>query len=156
MRDAEDLVLILKSKRLHISTAESCTGGKIASAIVDMSGASSVFDRGYITYANEAKEDILNVQHKTLEEFGAVSKETAIEMAKGCALVSNADISIVSTGIAGPEGGTKEKPVGLVYIACYYRDAVYVEKHLYHGNRNDIRRKATASAVKLALQTLKR
>ena len=138
--NAQSVIDILKEKNLTLSTAESCTGGMIGELITSVSGASEVYGFGFITYANEAKEKILGVKHETLEEFGAVSEETAREMALGAKKVSGSDIAVSVTGIAGPGGGTKEKPVGLVYTAICYGEAVKVTKLLLKGDRDAVRR----------------
>ena len=113
----EKCVELLLERKLTLTTAESCTGGMVASRIVDVPGASGTLMQGIVTYSNEAKEKYLGVKHETLKEFGAVSSETAEEMALGAVWVAGADVGIATTGIAGPGGGTPEKPVGLVYIA---------------------------------------
>lgn len=138
--NAEAVVKILKEKNLTLSTAESCTGGMIGELITSVSGASEVYGFGFITYANEAKEQILGVKHETLEKFGAVSEETAREMALGAKRVSGSDISVSVTGIAGPGGGTKEKPVGLVYTAICCNNKVEVTKLLLKGDRESVRK----------------
>ena len=107
----------LKEKKFFITTAESCTGGLLAKTLTDVAGSSAYFDRGFITYSNSAKQEILGVKPKVLEEFGAVSEPVAKEMAEGALKNSHAHISIAITGIAGPDGGTKDKPVGTVCIA---------------------------------------
>lgn len=146
----EDVTVnLLKKHNLRLSTAESCTGGLLAGRIVNVSGASVVFHEGYITYSNEAKEKILNVDKAVLEEFGAVSQETAQQMARGCAKVSFSDIGIATTGIAGPEGGTVDKPVGLVYIAAYFKGKVKIEKYGFKGSREKIRQNTVARAIGL-------
>ncbi|MDE6904272.1 MAG: CinA family protein [Lachnospiraceae bacterium] len=145
----EKVAALLKEKGLKVTTAESCTGGLIAGTLVNVSGISSHFEEGYITYSNEAKERLLGVSHETLEKFGAVSRETAKEMALGARLKAGADISIVSTGVAGPEGGTKEKPVGLVYLGCAFGDEVAVERHVFPGNRWEVRYASTQAALQL-------
>jgi len=132
----------LLEKNLTIATAESCTGGLIASKLVDYPGISKVFKEGFVTYSNEAKIKRLNVKEETLEKYGAVSSQTAEEMAKGAALAAETDIGLAVTGIAGPEGGTHEKPVGLVYIAIYHRNQTYVRKSNYPGGRNIIRERS--------------
>ena len=138
--DVQSVIDILKEKNLTLSTAESCTGGMIGELITSVSGASEVYGFGFITYANEAKEKILGVKHETLEKFGAVSEETAREMAIGARKVSGSDISVSITGIAGPGGGTKEKPVGLVYTAICYGNNVEVKKLLLKGDREAVRK----------------
>lgn len=132
-----------------LSSAESCTGGLVAGTLINAPGISSAYKEGFITYSNEAKEKRLGVSSVTLEQFGAVSEQTASEMAKGCALNANTDFSIVTTGIAGPGGGTKEKPVGLVYLGCYAKGQVVVDKRIYDGNREQIRKQAVNDALKL-------
>lgn len=138
--NAQSVIDILKEKNLTLSTAESCTGGMIGELITSVSGASEVYGFGFITYANEAKEKILGVKHETLERFGAVSEETAREMALGAKKVSGSDIAVSVTGIAGPGGGTKEKPVGLVYTAICCRDKVEVSRLLLNGDREAVRK----------------
>lgn len=113
----QTVVELLKQKKKTVSTAESCTGGLVAKKLTDVAGASNVFHCGFITYSNEKKEDLLGVSHETLMQFGAVSRETALEMSLGARLKSGADVGVSMTGIAGPGGGTQEKPVGLVYIS---------------------------------------
>lgn len=113
---------LLIERGLTISSAESCTGGMFAAALTDIPGISAAFDRGLVTYSNQAKVDELGVKPETLEKYGAVSRETAMEMAEGVKRVSGSDIGISVTGIAGPDGGTPEKPVGLVYIGFAYGD----------------------------------
>ena len=118
------LVEILKERNLTIATAESCTGGLIAKTITDVSGASSVFWGGVVSYDNSVKENVLGVKHSTLEAFGAVSYETAREMAQGVKTLCKTDIGISTTGIAGPTGGTPEKPVGTVFLGFAIGDTV--------------------------------
>lgn len=138
--------LLIKNK-LKISTAESCTGGMIASRLVSISGISDAFLEGAVTYSNEAKVRTLNVKEETLKKYGAVSEETAREMAEGMAKRTGSDIAVVTTGIAGPGGGTEEKPVGLVYIGLYYKGEVFVYKNVFNGNRQEVRTKATVRAL---------
>ncbi len=135
----ENLVKILLDKKLKIATAESCTGGLVAKKITDISGASAVFDMGLVSYANKIKNEFLGVPEEVLNTVGAVSHETAYEMAKGIKRISGADIGVGITGIAGPTGGTPEKPVGLVYFAVAYKDEIIVEKLLLNGDRDKIR-----------------
>ena len=117
---AEELVTVLKEKNFTICTAESCTGGMISASIVDVPGASYVMNESYVTYSNEAKERILSVKKESLELYGAVSEQVAKEMAEGVARVADANCAIAVTGIAGPDGGTKEKPVGTVFAGFYF------------------------------------
>ena len=137
----EEIVLKLAQHNITISTAESCTGGSLGKIITSISGVSSIYGYGFITYANEAKEKILGVKHETLESYGAVSPETALEMAIGAKKVSGSDIAVSVTGIAGPGGGTPEKPVGLVYIAIADKDGAEYRKLNLDGTRGEIRAK---------------
>lgn len=152
----EELVEILTKKQYKITTAESCTGGLVAATIVNVSGASEVFQAGFVTYANEAKEKELGVKSETLQTYGAVSEKTAKEMAIGCAAHAKAQVGISTTGIAGPGAGTAEKPVGLVYIGCAVRSNVYVEKNLFSGDRQQVRRQAADRAIGFALECIKK
>lgn len=152
----EELVEILTKKQYKITTAESCTGGLVAATIVNVSGASEVFQAGFVTYANEAKEKELGVKSETLQTYGAVSEKTAKEMAIGCASHAKAQVGISTTGIAGPGGGTAEKPVGLVYIGCAVRSNVYVEKNVFSGDRQQVRRQAADRAIGFALESIKK
>lgn len=146
---AERLGALLKSKEIKIATAESCTGGWIAKIITDVSGSSAWFDRGFVTYSNAAKMQMLEVKPETLELYGAVSAQTATEMVNGALAHSDADCAIAVTGIAGPEGGTAEKPVGTVFIAwAYKKQDVKVVRQKLMGNRHQIRRQT----VKIALE----
>lgn len=140
---------LLKKYNLTAATAESCTGGLLAGRLINVPGISSNFKEGYITYSNEAKEKLLDVSRDTLKQYGAVSRETAEEMAAGGAKAANADICVAVTGIAGPGGGTKEKPVGLVYISCCCKGKLYTEQNRYTGNRSKIREYSVASALTL-------
>lgn len=146
---AQAVVELLKTNALYLSTCESCTGGMLASSIIDIPGASDIFKEGFITYANKAKRNRLNVKKSTLVKYGAVSEQTAKEMAKGCAQVSKADVTVSTTGIAGPDGGSEDKPVGLVYVGCSVCGKTRVEKYNFDGSRTEIRRKATAAALAL-------
>ena len=140
---------------LSISTAESCTGGMLSSRIINISGISKSYKQGYITYSNESKINILGVSREILEKYGAVSEQTAMEMAKGAALSSNADIAISTTGVAGPDGGTDEKPVGLVYIGLFIKGNIYVKKVNLRGDRQRVRAFATSHALDFLRRTLK-
>ena len=145
----EVVAKLLCDKKLSISTAESCTGGMISSKLIEYPGISEIFKEGVVTYSNESKIKRLGVKEETLNKFGAVSEETAREMVIGIAEGLNTDIAISSTGIAGPGGGTKDKPVGLVYIGIYIKGNVKVEKLNLRGDREAVRKKATLSALNL-------
>ena len=144
--DKRKTVEKLIEKKITVATAESCTGGMIASAITDVPGASAVFGYGMVTYSNEAKTSILGVREETLSRFGAVSKETAGEMAAGLKRVSHADVAVSVTGIAGPGGGSLQKPVGLVYMGLAVKDQVFIKKNLFSGNRDEIRQQTVETA----------
>lgn len=144
----DKIVKILKSKNLMISFAESCTGGLLAAELVGVSGSSEVFSESVVTYSNEAKVKYLKVSKDTLNEFGAVSKETAYEMAEGIKNLSNADIGVSITGIAGPTGGTINKPVGLVYIGVSFKDT-NVYEYNFAGDRLAVRLQTVFEATKL-------
>lgn len=148
----QHVVGLLKRKKITVATAESCTGGLVASTLINVPGASEVFNEGYITYSNESKQKILGVKKKTLKKDGAVSAACAEEMAKGAAKAADAQAAISVTGIAGPDGGTEEKPVGLVYIGCYIDGEVWVESYHMNGNRQKVRE----ISVKKALDILRR
>ena len=149
---SQQLGRLLQSKDKKISTAESCTGGWISQIITDVPGSSAWFDRGFVTYSNAAKMQMLGVKPETLDAFGAVSAQTATEMANGALQNSDADCAIAVTGIAGPTGGTIKKPVGTVFIAWAYKnqETKVIKKELT-GNRFEIRQQS----VKLALKGIK-
>ncbi len=140
---------LLKANGLTVTTAESCTGGLLAGRLINVPGISQYLKEGYVTYSNEAKEKLLGVPAETLKRYGAVSPQTAEAMAEGGAKAANADLCIAVTGIAGPDGGTEEKPVGLVYMSCYCRGTYYTEKNQYTGSRSKIREYSVASALTL-------
>lgn len=133
-----------------LSCAESCTGGGIAAALTDVAGSSAWFDRGFVTYSNLSKQEMLGVSLATLKNFGAVSRETAIEMASGALQYSNAQLSVAVTGIAGPGGGTESKPVGTVWIAWASEQGVSVVDEQFDGDRAAVRA-ATIDAALLGL-----
>ena len=153
--DVKEVIDLLREKNLTIATAESCTGGLIGAELVNVPGASDVYGFGFITYANEAKEKILGVRKETLSTVGAVSPETAEEMARGAARAAGSDLAVSVTGIAGPGGGSPEKPVGLVYIGLYDRGNVIVEKCLFSGDRTKIRNQTRDTAISLILRALR-
>ncbi len=147
---AENLGLFLQQSQAYLATAESCTGGWLAQSITDIAGSSAWFDRGFITYSNSAKTDMLNVPAEIITQFGAVSAQVAGLMTAGALQHSSADYAIATTGIAGPTGGTPPKPVGTVYLAWQQRGrpAVIVLKQ-FSGNREQVRMQAVYTALKL-------
>jgi len=138
---------VLLERQWLLSSAESCTGGWVAKCCTDIAGSSAWFDRGLVTYSNQSKQDCLNVKAETLEQFGAVSEQTALEMAKGCLFDSLSDISVSITGIAGPDGGSLDKPVGTVWLAWATKSSAKAELHNFSGNRDAVRRQAVSSAL---------
>jgi len=143
----ESIVDRMREKNLTLAVAESCTGGMLSSRIIDVAGVSDVYKAGFVTYANEAKQNLLGVKKETLMQYGAVSEQTAREMVLGAIKAAGADIALATTGIAGPGGGTREKPVGLVYIACGNADNIVVEKCLFDGSRSAIRQASVEHAL---------
>ena len=143
------VVDLLEKNELTISTAESCTGGLLAGRLINVPGVSDVYKEGFITYTNKAKRKTLGVNKSTLKKYGAVSEQTAKEMAVGAALAADTDISISVTGIAGPDGGTNEKPVGLVYVGVCIKDIVHVEEFRFSGDRANVREQTVISALGL-------
>lgn len=150
----ERLVELLQEHGWRVSTAESCTGGAVAAAVVNVAGASDVFEEGFVTYSNTAKRKYLGVKGITLRTLGAVSRETAAQMCRGCCRMSGAQVGIATTGIAGPGGGTAEKPVGLVYIGCCVRGEVQVRRLNLHGDREQNRMDTVKAALELAAEML--
>lgn len=150
----EKVVKALLAKGFAITTAESCTGGMIASTLINVAGISEIYKEGYITYSNEAKQKLLGVDKEALERFGAVSEIVASQMAQGAALAAGAEAALAVTGIAGPDGGTEEKPVGLVYIGCYLNGKVTVTRNQFTGTRLMIRQETTKQALELLLKCL--
>ncbi len=157
MRLAQDIVTAYAARGWMIATAESCTGGLVAAAITDISGSSAVLDRGFVTYSNAAKMAMLGVASPTLEQYGAVSEETAREMAGGALARSNAHVAVSITGIAGPNGGSAEKPVGLVHFACAVKDGpvTHVERRFGPLTRSEIRSASVEQALQLLIAALR-
>lgn len=151
---AAKLVQAASTKRVMIATAESCTGGLVSAAITDIAGSSAIFDRGFVTYSNEAKAELLGVSPSLIDQHGAVSKNVASAMAEGALKNSRASISVALTGIAGPGGGSVEKPVGLVHIATSVKDSdtIHFEKHFGNISRDEIRRAAVEAALEALLE----
>ena len=150
------LIKLLTKKKLKISFAESCTGGLLASTIASVSGASKIFNLGLITYSNQAKIKILKVNKNIIEKYGAVSHECCSAMVKNLSKISKANINVSITGIAGPKGGTKEKPVGLVYIGVKKGNKIQVNKCLFKGKkRSSIQNATVRKALNLILRAAK-
>ena len=149
--NAAEIVTSLKQSGMRICCAESCTGGMIAAAITDIAGSSAVFSRGFVTYSNQAKMNMLGVKPETLTLYGAVSGQTVSEMASGAITASEdeADFAVAVSGIAGPDGGTVEKPVGLVYICVLKKGEVgQVTRHVFDGDRQSVRTQTVENALK--------
>ena len=153
---SQKVVKLLTKKRLKISFAESCTGGLLSSTITSISGSSKVFALGLVTYSNQAKINILKVPKKIIMKHGAVSYETCLSMVKNLYKISRTNISLSITGVAGPNGGTKQKPVGLVFIGVKKGNKTLVKKFLFKNRtRNSIQRSAVYSALSLILSFAK-
>lgn len=145
---------LLKNLQLTIATAESCTGGLIAHALTNISGSSVYYDRGIVSYSNQAKMELLGVPEELLEQYGAVSEQVARAMAEGVRCRSDVDIGVATTGIAGPTGGTKEKPVGLVYIAVATAADTIVKRFQFHGDRLQNKQSTCNAALQMILDTI--
>ena len=154
MKAEERLRAIMVQRGMRIALAESCTGGLISSRITDVAGASDYFEAGLVTYSNRAKESILSVPHDLLVAKGSVSAEVAGRMAEGARQVTGADIGLSVTGIAGPGGGSVEKPVGTVYMGLAAEGKTLVRQHLFSGDRAAVRSQTSDAALKLALDFL--
>ena len=144
----------LKNKKLVIATAESCTGGLIAHTLTNISGSSEYFDRGIVSYSDRAKMELLDVPENTLKKYGAVSMEVAKIMAKNVRIKSNVDIGISTTGIAGPTGGSKKKPVGLVFVAVSTERNIVVKKFIFSGDRSQNKKNTCNAALEMLLDVL--
>ncbi|HEX2582251.1 MAG TPA: nicotinamide-nucleotide amidohydrolase family protein [Dongiaceae bacterium] len=150
MDDLAAILALYRTRGWRIATAESCTGGLLAAALTEISGASDVFDRGFITYSNQAKQEMLGIDPARLARHGAVSAEVAADMAAGALLRSAADIALAITGIAGPGGATPDKPVGLVYFGLAGQTILpRTEYRIFEGDRGDIRTRAVGHALDL-------
>lgn len=146
---ATSVLAACRAKGWRLATAESCTGGLVAAALTAIPGSSDVVDRGFVVYSNEAKTELLGVAAETLAAVGAISDETARLMAMGAVNRAGVDVAVSITGIAGPGGGSTEKPVGLVFLGVATRDDVRSERHLFPGDRNDIRHAAMIRALEM-------
>ncbi|KPF89788.1 damage-inducible protein CinA [Rhodopseudomonas sp. AAP120] len=151
---ARALLDLCRSRKLMIATAESCTGGLVAGALTDIPGSSDVIDRGFVTYSNAAKHDLLGVETATLNTFGAVSKETAIAMAVGALEKADVDLAVSITGIAGPGGATPNKPVGLVHFGAAARDGRIIHREHRFGaiGRSNVRQRSVVEALRMLLE----
>lgn len=148
---AKQLLAICKRKNLLVATAESCTAGLVAGTLSEVPGVSSILDRGYVTYSNEAKHEMLGVPRETLEKYGAVSRETAEAMVRGVLGHARVNLAVSVTGIAGPDGGTAEKPVGLVHFAAGTRTGklMHVEKRFGNPGRATVRKQSVLQAFRM-------
>ena len=154
-KSAQKLVKLLSKKNLKISFAESCTGGLLSSSITSISGSSKVFTIGLVTYSNQSKISLLKVNKKTILKHGAVSYETCLSMVKNLSKISKTNISVSVTGVAGPKGGTKQKPVGLVYIGVKRGNKTIIRKNLFKNkNRYSIQKSTVNQAHKMILNII--
>lgn len=153
---AAAIIAYCKACGLMVSTAESCTGGLIAGALTEIPGSSAVVDRGFVTYTNEAKAELLGVSAATLAAFGAVSQETALQMAHGALYRSRADVAVAVTGIAGPGGGSAEKPVGLVHLAVRGRTGKLIHREMRYGDigRSEVRLATVSTALDMLMEAV--
>jgi nicotinamide-nucleotide amidase len=151
---ATELGACLQQNGLYLVTAESCTGGWVATAVTAISGSSAWFDRGFVTYSNAAKQELLSVHHETLVKYGAVSEQTVLEMVNGALAHSQAQVGVAISGIAGPSGGTPDKPVGTVWIAYAFPHNTYAQHNYFSGDRTRIREQAVITALQKLLHGL--
>ena len=151
----EEIGTLLVAQNLTLATAESCTGGLLGHCITNVSGSSAYYLGGFVAYADEAKETLLDVRHKTLLAHGTVSEETAREMARGARQRLGADVALAITGIAGPTGGTPDKPVGLVYMALTAGDVEQSQRHVWQGDRLGNKEQSAEAALRLLLACLR-
>lgn len=151
---AARIIAAFGARRLTLATAESCTGGLIVGALTEISGSSAVVDRGFVTYSNQAKIDLLGVGPETLERYGAVSRQTAMEMVEGALERSGCGVAVAVTGIAGPDGGTAEKPVGLVHLAARSRNGPLLHREMRYGDisRSEIRLATVRTALEMLIE----
>jgi nicotinamide-nucleotide amidase len=151
---ARQIIWDLQARGWMVSTAESCTGGLIAGALTEIAGSSAVVDRGFVTYTNQAKMDMLGVSSATLASHGAVSKETALQMAHGALYRSSASVAVAVTGIAGPGGGSAEKPIGLVHLAAQGRGGVILHREMRYGDlgRSGVRLETLRTALEMLIE----
>lgn len=151
---AKSIILHARKNNITISTAESCTGGLIIASLTEISGSSAVVDRGFITYTNQSKMDMLDIQRPILQKYGAVSEQIVIQMANGARLKSGSDITIAVSGVAGPTGGSQEKPVGLVHFAISTNKETVAFQLMFKGNRETVRLQTVETALNKILERL--
>jgi nicotinamide-nucleotide amidase len=151
-----DIADFCNQLNLNITTVESCTGGGIAYALTSIAGSSAWFKQSFVTYSNDAKSSLVHVSEKTLRTYGAVSEETVKEMALGGQQVAKADIALSVSGIAGPDGGSAEKPVGTVWFAWAIHNTVYTDKVLFSGDRNSVREQAISYSLSCLIKHLQK
>jgi len=150
-----ELAALLLERGKKLATAESCTGGLIAKSMTDLAGSSDWFECGFVTYSNAAKTDMIGVPESVVSEYGAVSEVVANAMASGALRFSAADCAIAVTGIAGPAGGSPDKPVGTVWIAVAVEDQIFTQKYLFNGDRDAVRQATMLQSIQNMLQLLK-
>ena len=156
MANSKKVINLLKKKKLKISFAESCTGGLMSSIITSNSGSSKVFNLGLVTYSNQAKQKILKVPNKIIKKYGAVSIQCCLSMVNNLSKISNSHINISITGIAGPKGGTRKKPVGLVFIGLKFKRQTFIKKYLFKNKtRNDFQKITANTVLKTILSIIK-
>ena len=155
MSSNKKIISLIKRKRMKLAIAESCTGGMLSSTITSVSGSSKVFTMGLVTYSNQAKTSILKVPQKIIKKYGAVSVQCCLAMVNNLSKISKSKVCVSITGIAGPKGGTKKKPVGLVYIGIKFKKKIIVKKFLFKNKRRiNIQKSTVNEAFKLILATL--
>ncbi len=150
----EQVFELLKQHRITLSTAESATGGMIASMLVNVPGISEFFQEGYVTYSNDAKVKMIGADRALIDTYGVVSREVAENMAFSAARTAETDAALSVTGVAGPDGGTDDCPVGTVYIGCFFKGKTVVEHHIFAGNRLEVRRAAAERALQLLIEQI--
>lgn len=154
-KKAKQILDTAKEAGIRITAAESCTGGLIAAALTDIPGSSYVFERGFVTYSNESKVELLDVPEEILKSKGAVSRETALAMAEGALKHASAALSVAVTGIAGPDGGSEDKPVGLVYVASAFNGKGNIcKEYTFSGDRDSVRAQTVEAAMDLILERI--
>ena len=154
MNSLQQILQHLTEKKQTVTTAESCTGGLLAGELTRLSGSSAVFTHGFVTYSNAAKHELLGVSQETLQQFGAVSSQTVAEMANGALQKAQADYALSVSGIAGPTGGTKDKPVGTVWFGLAIQNQTWTQCQMFSGNRDEIRQQAVQFALQFLQQHL--